>query len=79
MEWIPHSVNKADYISCIQDFDDWSISPQHFFPGLIHCGVLIWWIVLPISKTQNCQNSIADSGALVHPSLMHSLLTGLVM
>ena len=31
MEWIPRSLNdKADYISRIQDFDDWSINPQFF-------------------------------------------------
>ena len=31
MEWIPRSLNdKTDYISRIQDFDDWSISPQLF-------------------------------------------------
>lgn len=31
MEWIPRSLNdKADYISHIQDFDDWSINPQFF-------------------------------------------------
>ena len=31
MEWIPHRLNnKADYISRIQDFNDWSTSPQFF-------------------------------------------------
>jgi hypothetical protein len=31
MEWIPRSLNdKADYISRIRDFDDWSINPQFF-------------------------------------------------
>ena len=31
MEWILHSLNdKADYISHIQDFDDWKINPQFF-------------------------------------------------
>ena len=31
MEWIPRSLNdKADYISCIHDFDDWKINPQIF-------------------------------------------------
>ena len=31
IEWIPHSLNdKADYISRIQDFDDWKINPQVF-------------------------------------------------
>ena len=31
MEWIPHSLNdKADYISQIQDFDNWSVN-SHFF------------------------------------------------
>ena len=31
MEWIPRSLNdKADYISRIQDFDDWSVNPQFF-------------------------------------------------
>ena len=31
MEWIPRTLNdKADYISHIQDFDDWKISPQIF-------------------------------------------------
>ena len=31
MEWIPRSLNdKADYISRIQDFDDWKVNPQIF-------------------------------------------------
>ena len=31
MEWIPHTLNdKAEYISRIQDFDDWKINPQLF-------------------------------------------------
>ena len=31
MSWIPRSLNdKADYISRIQDFDDWKISPALF-------------------------------------------------
>ena len=31
IEWIPRSLNdKADYISRIQDFDDWKVNPQLF-------------------------------------------------
>ena len=31
MEWIPHSFNdEADYVSRIQDFDDWRVNPQLF-------------------------------------------------
>jgi len=30
-EWIPQTLNKqADWLSCVEDYDDWAIHPDHF-------------------------------------------------
>ena len=73
MEWIPHSLNdKVDYISRIQDFDDWRVNPQVFAlidsmwgPQAVDCFA-------HISRVPNCLNFIAGFGARVLLLRMHS-------
>ena len=64
MSWIPRSLNdKADYISPIQDFDDWKISPALFAmvdamwgPHAVDCYTHV---------EHSCPHFIADSGVQV--------------
>ena len=81
IDCIPHSLNnKADYISCIQDSDDWKVNAQLF------TGIDSLWDPHTVDCLAHIENTqlpvffffITDLGTLPQLQLMLLWLTGLV-
>ena len=75
-EWIPHGENQlADYISHIQDWDDWQLNPSVFYTFRSN-GVHVQSTTLLAITTLSCHSLIATIITQGQRQLIHLLVTG---